>query len=429
MENVFQQPTSWSASKKIAFRFCFLYFFIYAFLNPNNEMPVVNLFYEWFNGLMQKFIPWFAKAILHISPDITVFTNGSGDTRYDYVLWLFGFLLAIVGCIIWTLVDKKRTQYQTLLYWLTVILRYYLFYTMVMYGLFKVIKLQFPFPTLNRLVQPYGDSSPMGLAWTYMGYSTTYNYFTGFAELLGGFLLLFRRTTTLGALVCFAVMTNVFMLNMGYDIPVKLLSFNTILMSLFLLRKDIKNLLNFFFLNKPTQPNNLNFPYTKKWIGYTAQTVKWLFVSFIIIANLVEAIQGQKEYGDKAIKPPFYGIYNVQSFVRNGDTILPLQTDTTRWKQLIVNYAGVASVKLTNDSIKRYSFEVDSLQKNVVVSKQMDTVNKYNLQIFKADSITYFLNGKLWGDSVSIKLKRFDENKFRLVNRGFHWVNEYPFNR
>ena len=157
--------------------------------------------------------------------------------------------------------------------------------------------------------------------------------------------------------------------------------------------------------------------------------LKWLFIVFIVWVNLSAAIDGQKEYGDKAIKPPFYGIYNVQSFVRNGDTILPLQTDTTRWKQLIVNYAGVASVKLTNDSIKRYSFEVDSLQKNVVVSKQMDTVNKYNLQIFKADSITYFLNGKLWGDSVSIKLKRFDENKFRLVNRGFHWVNEYPFNR
>ena len=26
-------------------------------------------------------------------------------------------------------------------------------------------------------------------------------------------------------------------------------------------------------------------------------------------------------------------------------------------------------------------------------------------------------------------LKRFDENRFRLVNRGFHWVNEYPYNR
>ena|GEM_PF-5392919 len=34
-----------------------------------------------------------------------------------------------------------------------------------------------PSPTLDRLVQPFGDASPMGLVWTFMGASTAYPIF------------------------------------------------------------------------------------------------------------------------------------------------------------------------------------------------------------------------------------------------------------
>jgi uncharacterized membrane protein YphA (DoxX/SURF4 family) len=419
----------WTTIGKIWFRFCFLYFTIYIFFTPNNELPAINYLYEYLNNVLHSFIPWFATNVLGFKQSITEFTNGSGDTRYDYVLWLFGLLLTIAGTVIWTLLDGKRKSYNSLFYWLTVFLRYYLFYTMIMYGIVKIIKLQFPFPGLTRLVQPYGDSSPMGLAWTYMGYSTTYNYFTGMAEIAGGLLLLFRRTTTLGALVCFGVMMNVFMMNMSYDIPVKLLSFNTVLMSLFLIWKDLKRLVNVFFLNKPTEGVQLAFPHKKNWVRYSAATLKWLFIAFILITNTTDAVKGQKEYGAKAAKPPLYGIYNVQHFVRNSDTITPLQTDTTRWKQFIISREGVAFVKLMNDSLRRYAFEVDSLQKSASVYKQTDTTKKYRLECVKGRDSSLILTGSLWGDSIKVFMNRYDENKFRLVNRGFHWINEYPFNR
>ena len=75
----------------------------------------------------------------------------------------------------------------------------------------------------------------MGVLWSSIGSSPAYESFAGCAELLGGILLIVPRTTTLGALVCLADMTQVFMLNMTYDVPVKLLSFHLILLSLFLL--------------------------------------------------------------------------------------------------------------------------------------------------------------------------------------------------
>lgn len=428
MQNLTALPVAWSFLQRLAFRFVFLYFAIYIFPTPNNELPVVNKVYEEINNLLHRFIPWFAKAFFGYKNEITTFTNGSGDTTYDYMLWFFGIVLTVAGTILWTLLDRRRKSYNTLYYWIRVLVRYYLFYTMVSYGLFKVIKLQFPFPYLSRLVQPYGESSPMGLAWTYMGYSDTYNYFTGFAELLAGVLLLFRRTTTLGALVSLAVMSNVFMMNMGYDIPVKLLSFNTILMSLFLLWKDLQRLINFFITNKPAGAANLNLPYSgKKW-RYSFIALKYLFIIFIFWVNLDLAISSQKEYGDKAPKAPLYGIYYTESIVKNNDTLRPLATDSSAWKRLLIQFENYAMIKMMNDSTRGYNFRVDTMTKTITMFSRQDTVNKNTLRyVFEKGYLS--LSTRMNEDSFQIRMKRFDENNFRLVNRGFHWVNETPYNR
>jgi hypothetical protein len=268
----------------------------------------------------------------------------------------------------------------------------------------------------------------MGLAWTYMGYSTSYNYFTGFAELLAGVLLLFRRTTTIGALVCLGVMANVFMINMGYDVPVKLLSFNTILMSLFLLWKDGIRLAAFFVLNKAIPSSNIALPYSNRKLKAGLLAVKFIFILFIVGMTLKEALDVRKQYGDKAPKPPLYGIYYTSTFVRNRDTLPPLETDTTRWKRVIISYKDFAAIRLMNDTTLSYHFKIDTATRTALVYPISDTLQKGRLTYIK-DTVYLTLSGKIKNDSVYIKLKRFDENKFRLVNRGFHWVNEYPFNR
>jgi hypothetical protein len=95
---------------------------------------------------------------------------------------------------------------------------------MITYGVLKVIELQFSPPTPDRLIQTYGESSPMGLIWTLMGFSSLYCFFGGAGEVLGGLLLSLRRTTLLGALVCIGVLANVVMINLSFDVPVKLFS-------------------------------------------------------------------------------------------------------------------------------------------------------------------------------------------------------------
>jgi hypothetical protein len=39
------------------------------------------------------------------------------------------------------------------------------------------------------------------------------------------------------------------------------------------------------------------------------------------------------------------------------------------------------------------------------------------------------LNGSIDGHKMQMRATLVDRNNFLLVSRGFHWVQEYPFNR
>ena len=163
--------------------------------------------------------------------EVLVRPNGSGDTTYAYVQLACEVGLAVAAAAVWTALDRRRPSYPRLGEWLLVACRYFLAVVMLGYGFAKVFTGQFPAPSLETLMRPYGDSSPMRLVWTFMGYSRPYGVFTGLAEVVGGLLLLSRRTTTLGALVIIGVMVNVAMLNFCFDVPVKIFSTQLLLIA------------------------------------------------------------------------------------------------------------------------------------------------------------------------------------------------------
>lgn len=429
MEPLNSSSLPWSISKKIFFRFFFLFFILYIFFNPNGFLPYLDMAFEYYIQPFHNLVQWIGKNILHLTNDITVFTNGSGDTTYDFVLVFFVFIFALAGCIIWSLLDRQRKTYNNLYYWLTAIVRYYLAFTMFSYGFVKIYKLQFPFPPPGRLVESYGDSSPMGLAWTFIGYSKGYNYFTGFGEVIAGLLLLFKKTTTLGAMLSLVIVGNIMAINYCFDIPVKLLSTALVIMSLFLLARDIKRLTDFFILNRPSGASDIKIPkFKKRWINITAIIFKFVLISFVLYSNISSAISGLAQYGDNAKKPPLHGIYNVESFVLNNDSLPPLKTDTVRWNKIIVSWPGSVQLQMMNDSTKRFAFEPDTAAQKIVMYLWSDTSRKSSFNYtFKDNKLK--MEG-IWNNNiVSITADKYDLNRFMLVNRGFHWINEYPLNK
>lgn len=439
MEITASRQQNWTPIQKIAFRFFCCFFLIYIFPFPLGSFPFINEIIsvskkisEWYgapfqayNDMWHAIIPWVGKNILSIKTPITIFTNGSGDTTYDYVLLLTHFCLAILACTLWSLLDRKRKSYSRAYYWLRVIIRYYLGAVMLGYGFAKVFHLQMSFPYLSQLVQPFGDKSPMGLAWSFFGYSKGYSAFTGWSEVIGGFLLFFRRTTLLGSVVVALVMLNVAVINYCFDVPVKLYSSMLFLMAVFLLAPDIKRLLNVFVFHRPVLPRAFLPMLSSKRMRIVRLLMKTLFIASVLFSNINDSLTSQKTYGDQRKLPPLHGIYNTETVVRNNDTLLPLLTDSTQWKQLIVQREGYAQVRMMNDSLKRYEFTVNDTTKTIMAVLGSDT----SRLSYKTDSSLLSLWGRMGKDSVYMRMRKYDVQKFRLVNRGFNWINEYPYNR
>jgi hypothetical protein len=268
----------------------------------------------------------------------------------------------------------------------------------------------------------------MGLAWTFIGYSKGYNIFIGGAEVLAGILLFFKRTTLFGALIAMTVMMNVSAMNFAYDIPVKIFSVNLVIMTAWVAWNDMGRLINFFFLNKTAQPATLAMPLQTKWKKILQRSLKILAIIFALYSTLWSSINASRKYGDNAPKPLLYGIYDVEAFVRKGDTIPPILTDTIRWKRLIADY-GYARIATMADNLKWYQLKVDTVKKTAQLISNKDSTEAYSFNYSEPDKEHLFFNGNIKSDSVIIKMKRFDINQFRLVNRGYHWINEYPYNR
>jgi uncharacterized membrane protein YphA (DoxX/SURF4 family) len=432
MNQFIRYPLQWNPAQKLAFRFFFAYFLLYVFPFPLSNVPGSYFLSHNYNELWHALVPWIGPTVLHLPDEITVFPNGSGDTTFNYVQLFCFVVLAFAATLVWSVLDRNRANYNKLLYALLVWLRYYLAITMFTYGFAKVFKTQFPFPGITRLMEPYGQSSPMGLAWTFMGYSTAYNWFTGLGEIIGGALLLFRKTTVLGAVILVAVIGNIVAINFCFDIPVKLYSSNLLLMTLFILTTDGRRLINVLLLNRPAPALDLTpFRTTRRWrIGRIV--FKSLAISFVLYGQIYGGFITAKQYGDHAPKPPLYGLYQVETFALNGDTLAPMITDTTRWRQVVVagyrQYANL-TIRYMNDSLRQYVFEPDTAKRRAILYARFDTTHKYNLIYRQPDTNSLIIQGFIRNDSIYARLKKQDIQQFLLVNRGFHWINEYPLNR
>jgi len=291
----------------------------------------------------------------------------------------------------------------------------------------KVFKSQFPAISDMRLMQPYGDSSPMALLWNFMGFSTAYTIFVGAAEVLGGLLLLFRRTATLGALVVIAVMSNIVMLNFCYDVPVKLYSVHLWLMAAFILLPDVPRLVDFFVRNRPTAAAILT-PHRSRWGSRLRLAGKVLLVGYLLFSTTKEAYESWREYGDGHARDPLDGAYDVVDLRINHAPLPETAPSSQRWKLVGISTRGRLTIRHMDESTERYRLTNDAKASAFTIWPDTSTV-KTTLAYSWADSSHLDLHGAIEGDSVNARLQKVSTAQFALLNRGFHWVSEAPYNK
>lgn len=413
---------NWSYLQKLGF----LVLFIYSFLFINTKQFI---FSGIFNSIWEVVIPWFAQMVGHETP-INTQANGSGDTTYNYYQILFFLFFALLFGVVISFVDKRRINYNTLMNWFIIFIRYYLAFQMILYGFAKFFSLQFVFPGEMRLNQELGDFSPMGLLWNFMGYSKAYTNFTGVLEFVSGILLLSKYTTLLGALTTFGVMLNVMMLNYCYDVPVKILSTHLVLMSLFLVLMNSRRLFLFFIGNKDVAQKVFQEVIPLKYRKHV-QVIKWCVIVASIGGFIYFNYNPEKPMRPYDQRPLFYGKYYVEKFERNGpknDETKITIPEMMDWKYFKMNRNGSADVTTSFHHTSRYLLRADTTDKTIEL-KLNGAFDYQTLQYELMDSNRVQINGIYLGDTLNILMQKQTSDDRLLVNRKFHWINEYPFNR
>ena len=427
----------WPLWLRIVFRFVFSYVVLYCLPFPislvnwvaRTLVPGTDFVAMVYFKLWQVFIPWFSAHILHLSKPV-IFVPDGGDGLGSYIQILCFVVFAAIATLIWTLLDRRRTQYRQLHEGLRIYLRYFLAFAMFLYGFAKLPYGQFRAPGFDRLIEPYGSFTPMGTLWYFIGVSKAYAIFGGIAEVTGGFLLLFRRTTTLGALVVMADMLNVAMLNYCYDVPVKIYSTSLLLLAIFLLIPDMRRLIRFFVLDRPTASGVLAFPWnSRRWMATARAAAKTVIIALALYGTLVQSFQSMRSYPSMMakMKSPLYGIYNVEGTGSDAAGSLIYEVTAGNWRRVAFEYRSFIAVVMADDSMPRYSTKFDTAKHTIALYHRTTPIGMLTYSQPDADHL--ILQGTFNGQPAHLELRKIDASKYRLNNTGYHWINEFSNDR
>jgi hypothetical protein len=414
----------WPLLKRVLFRFAVAFFVLINFPFPFDFFPSDRL--EPFLLAISDAPVHLAARWLHVS--VAIRPNGSGDTTYNWVNLLCVAVIAVVITAIWSVVDRRPRNYDKGWIVFRIYLRFVLAAAMLSYGVAKVFPSQFPAPLLDRLMQRFGDASPMGLLWTFMGSSVAYNVFSGSAEMLGGLLLTMRRTTLLGALVSMGALINIVVLNFAYDVPVKIYSSQLLAMALVIALPDIPRLVIFFIRNRPVTPAPLPRLTQGRAAEVAGIVVRTLLVAIYLVMSVREVRENMRNFSGPASRSPLYGIWRVDGFQVDGREI-PVGADLTRWRRLIFDIRTTATVQTMDDSSRRLRAQIDEKKGTLTISRRNEPAWDGRLAYTRPDPNTLTIDGMVGGHQLHALCHSEPIPKFLLTTRGFHWVNEYPFNR
>jgi uncharacterized membrane protein YphA (DoxX/SURF4 family) len=388
--------------------------FIISFQFPYHFLPNIGAY---LSPITESSAEWVGVNILGLRKNAVY--DILSDTTGLYVHTLNIFIFAGLGAIIlWRIGLLKENQ--VLLYRWTVLLRYYLALQLLIYGTSKVFKWQFYLPEPNTLFTPLGLISPDLLYWSAMGASRSYTMFAGFLEVLPALLLLFHRTYRIGAWIAVAVLSNVLAINLSFDISVKLYASFLLLIGIMLLAPQFLATIR-FLLGYTGEPKTIFYPAfsaPKKYRFYIF--CKSIILSAIFWEVLGRYILSNNFNDDSAVRPPFHGAYHIIDFRENNHSVLPLVTDTTRWKSVFVHRRGYFIIRKMDDSMQDFALSLDTKRKRLILTQPQDSSKIYLKYEAKGNALTQ-LSGVIQNQAIQVKTTKIDLTALPLLQKEFHW--------
>ena len=400
---------AWTRTRLGAFRFAFAYLHFYMAPFPFGSIPGTGAVGDAWKRLEAVLVPWFGRQALRLSGPIVGGDNGSADKVYDWVRVAMVLTAALAAALIWTLADPGRAHHRTLSRRLNTYLSIGLGWAMLEYGMAKIFLLQFPPPGSPRLMQTYGESSPMGLLWTFIGASPAYEMFGGFSEALGGAPLFFRRTRTAGAVIVAAVMSNVVMLNFCYDVAVKINSTHILLIAAFVAAPALGKLAGALLQGGER--------------GWAPRLVMAALLAAALFATIGKAVEVKPGFRARIADRGLNGTWEVEEFVRAGRIVPASTSEPSRWRKVAIE--GRVLVRRMDDSLERYGLRQDQAKGTLEL---LEGEQAHPMSYAREGEDQLLLQGSLRKEPVRMRLRRLPAPSL-LLTRGFHWISEAPFAR
>lgn len=394
----------------VIFSTCFFALYILFFPFPFYLLPDTG---EWMSGVSENMLTS-AYELFFGNSDAQVLELKSDSTGHylfcGLILFFSGFITLIFHFIKHKIeVDSDNDPVQKANTITFTFVTYYLAVILLAYGLNKIFKWQFYFPEPNTLFTRVGDLHKDILYWSAMGSSYTYSVFAGVIEVIPAVLLLFARTRLAGALIAFAVLCNVVMINFGFDISVKLHSMFLLVISIFILlhyHQRIKLIFTIRSIKETITEPKLNFKFQKP--------IKYFLLIWIFADAFVPYVKTGNFNDDTFVdhsRPVFHGAYvnqNINSYW------------SKEWKRFFIHRNNYFIVQYNDDSMMDYELEEDTVNRKFLLYNYYDGT-KWELNYsFTPDS---FLRVEGMVDSLyhSHIFSRLEWEKMNLCENGFRW--------
>ena len=395
-----------------AFRVALVYFALDALPDLLLRLPggptVLVPYWKTWNAVL----PWFGRYVLRVpnpgNLTLPIAPVLLGDLAGGYVLMLLFLLLALILAGVWTIADRQRSNHRALHNWLRVYVRYALAFSTLGYGISKLFHVQFRSLDLVDWMTPIGMLQPRELLWDFMGFSRSYQVFTGAVECLGVALLFWRRTTLLGSLLLIGALGNVLLLDISYGVSVRRIALRLLLMALFLTAPDLGRLADIFLLHRPAAPLHVGEPsWGSPWMRRMAVATKALVILYVISTVSIKLYEESKL--GAAPHPALYGLFKVQHFVRNGRE--DAADDPRSWRWIAIDGRGFA-VELSSARWERRRADFDDSRQVITVSSGPQRKSSLTYSHSGPDDVV--ITGVLDNQPTEIVLRRMPEPRFAL---------------
>jgi hypothetical protein len=415
--------TGWKSWQIILFKFFVIFLLLLSQVAYNPFLNLLGYGYRksmQLNARLTKLVSWLDDHIFHVGflpgKHVAVFN----DTHFGVVLLLTIFVIAIIGCSIWSILDKKRINYDRFYHWFSTYLAFYIFLAMIPYAVQKIIPIQAHYPTAPELLTRWGDLRNWEVLFRFMGTSPAYCMFSGWLELIASVLILFHRPRVLGGLLMTIVLVQVVLFNIFYNNNIIMLSGTLLLSTLFITARSLPKLFSILIRLKPVSLVQYRYkfitPWKKSviiaifflplWKVYKVTTRSWTFYK-----GVVRNQEKQK-------------LYNVISYQQGNDTLPPLTTDSLRWRYVcFLDYApnNQQMVKFDmQENQETHAVQWDTLHKKIFLSGEKALQFSY----------VYFPNGNLalagnWqGRNIKVQLAKMSIDTLNLVKDKFLFMQE-----